>query len=204
MHLLHVDSSILGSRSISRELTHAVVERFATGLPGVTVVRRDLAADPLPHYSPAHMPDFDPKRGFLDELAPAALSAARSESALAEFSAADVVVVGVPMYNFGIPSQLKAWIDRLVIPGRTFTYGANGPEGLVHGKRVIAVLARGGLYGPGSPAEPLEHAGRYLHAVFGFIGVSVESIVAEGTQAGIDVRAEALRSARRQIAALAI
>jgi FMN-dependent NADH-azoreductase len=204
MHLLQVDSSILGTRSVSRELTRAVVDHFALRHPDLHVVYRDLAHDPLPHYAPANMADFDPKRGFLDGSVPSATDAARSESALIEFLAADVIVIGVPMYNFGIPSQLKAWIDRLVIPGRTFAYGANGPEGLVRGKRVIAALSRGGFYGPGSPAESLEHAGSYLRGVFGFIGVAVECVVAEGTQVGAEDRAAGLQAAHRQIEALTV
>jgi FMN-dependent NADH-azoreductase len=204
MKLLHVDSSILDTRSVSRELTRAIVGRFAAKHPGLEVQRCDLAQDPLPHYAPANMPNSDPKRGFLAEGTPAPTDAARGEAVLATFLAADVVVIGAPMYNFGIPSQLKAWIDRLVIPGKTFTYGANGPEGLVHGKRVIVVLSRGGFYGPDSPAAPMEHAGSYLRDVFGFIGVSIETLVAEGTQVSPEARAAGLAAAHRQVAALQV
>src|SRR5690606_29063030 len=131
MKLLHVDSSVLGDQSVSRELTAAIVTRWRAAMPGLEVTVRDLARDPLPHLSAASLAGED------------ALEAARAEAALREFLDADVVVIGAPMYNFGIPSTLKAWIDRLAVPGRTFRYTTGGPEGLAGGKRVIVVASAG-------------------------------------------------------------
>ena len=114
---------------------------------------------------------------------------------LDEFLAADTIVIGAPLYNFTVSSQLKAWIDRILIRGRTFRYGDNGPEGLAGGKRVIVGLARGGLYGEGSPFADYEHAETLLRGVFTFIGIpNAEFIIAEGLATGEEARRN--RSAR--------
>ncbi len=115
---------------------------------------------------------------------------------LDEFLAADIVVLGAPMYNFTIPSQLKAWIDRILVAGKTFKYGAQGPQGLAGNKRVIVAISRGGYYGPGTPAEAFEHLETYLRGVFGFIGVAkLEFISADGIQVGPEHREKALAGA---------
>ena len=122
---------------------------------------------------------------------------------LAEFLAADVVVLGAPMYNFTIPSQLKAWIDRIAVRGQTFRYGPQGPEGLCGNKRVIVAVSRGGFYGPGMPAAPLEHLETYLRSVFGFVGVTqLEFITADGVQVGPEQREKALAGALEAVTAL--
>ena len=125
---------------------------------------------------------------------------------LDEFLAADVVVIGAPMYNFTIPSQLKAWIDRILIAGKTFKYSAQGVEGLAGNKRVIVAISRVGYYGPGTPMAVLEHLESYLRSVFGFIGVTnCEFIAADGIQVGPEHRekavAGALQAAERLAAA---
>ena len=121
---------------------------------------------------------------------------ATGQAVLDEFLAADIVVLGAPMYNFTIPSQLKAWIDRVVVAGKTFKYGAQGPEGLAGNKRMIVAISRGGYYGPGTPAAALEHLETYLRGVFGFIGVAkLEFISADGIQVGPEHREKALASA---------
>lgn len=107
------------------------------------------------------------------------------------------------MYNFTIPSQLKAWIDRIVIAGKTFQYGPNGPEGLAKGKRVIIALARGGFYGAGSPAASLEHLETYLRGVFNFIGIEPEFVIAEGLNISPEQRATAIEQARKDVYLLA-
>ena len=124
---------------------------------------------------------------------------------LGEFLAADIVVIGVAFYNFTVSSQLKAWIDRIVIPGQAFRYGADGrPEGLCGGKRVILGIARGGLYGQGAPAQFLEHAETYLRGLFGFLGITnLEVVTAEGLRLGPEQRAAAISQAEERIAALA-
>ena len=166
MKVLHIDSSILGDNSASRVLSREIVSRLQAEHPEAEVQYVDLAASALPHMSGRSLAQLD-----ADE-------AAKNAQVLGDFLAADVIVVGAPMYNFAIPTQLKAWIDRVVVAGKTFRYSAEGPEGLVKGKRVIVALSRGSVYGPGSPAEFAES---YLRHVFGFIGVTnVELFRAEG------------------------
>ena len=185
MKLLHIDSSALGAYSVSRELTAAIVAAWKRREPGLEVTYRDLAANPLPHWLPladaAAMPAGDP---------------------LAELFAADVIVIGAPMYNFGIPSQLKAWIDRIVVAGKTFQYGANGPEGLAGGRKVIIASSRGGFYGAGTGGEAADFQERYLRHIFHFIGITdLEFVRAEGVAMGPQQRADALASAHAAIPA---
>ena len=204
MKLLHIDTSIVGSGSVTREVTALIVERF-TEKTDATVTYRDLAAEAPPHLTFASMPGDHPASGHAGPL-DAAAQAVRdaSQAMLDEFIAADVVVIGAPMYNFTIPSQLKAWIDRIVIPGKTFRYGPNGPEGLVKGKRVIVAIARGGFYGPDTAAASAEHAESYLRSGFGFLGVSdLEFITAEGLSAGEESKGKAMAAAREAIGQLA-
>jgi FMN-dependent NADH-azoreductase len=129
---------------------------------------------------------------------------ASGQAALDEFVSADIIVVGAPMYNFGIPSQLKAWIDRLAIAGKTFRYSEKGAEGLAGGKRVIVASSRGGFYGPQTPIAFLDHQENYLRGIFGFFGISdVTFIRAEGIAMGPEQRAKAIEAARSEIAGLA-
>jgi len=172
--ILHIDSSITGEQSASRTLTRSIVDNLKASDPAAQLVYRDLAAAPLPHLT---------------------LDAFADTSVLDEFLAADTVVIGAPMYNFTLPTQLKAWIDRLAIAGTTFRYTENGPEGLVKGKRVIIALARGGFYGEGSPAAALEHLETYLRGVFNFIGVEPEFVIAEGLNIGPEQREQAINQA---------
>jgi FMN-dependent NADH-azoreductase len=121
---------------------------------------------------------------------------AAGQAVLEEFLAADIVVLGAPMYNFTIPSQLKAWIDRILVAGKTFKYGAQGVEGLAGNKRVIVAISRGGYYGAGTPMAALEHLESYLRGVFGFIGVkNLEFISADGIQVGPEHREKAVAGA---------
>lgn len=186
MKLLHIDSSALGNHSVSRGLTAAIVAELVREQPGVEVTYRDLAAQPLPHWSP---------------VADAADSAAvLSQAVLEEFLAADVIVIGAPMYNFSISSALKAWIDRVAVAGKTFRYTANGPEGLATGKRVIIASSRGGFYGQGTAGQAMDFQEPYLRAVLGFIGVTdIEFVRAEGVNVSADHKAEALKTAHSSI-----
>jgi len=186
MKLLHIDSSVLGENSASRSLTSAIVARLRSEHPDVEVAHRDLAAQTLPHFTPV--------------LAEGHPCVSRNAEILDEFLAADVVVIGAPMYNFTIPSQLKAWIDRILTAGKTFRYNENGPEGLAGGKRVIVASARGGIYSDG-PAKTVDFQETYLRHVFGFIGINdVEFVRAEGLNFGPDQRQAALARAHEQIA----
>lgn len=202
MKILHIDSSILGTHSASRDLSAAIVARQTAAHPGATVVYHDLVADGVGHLTDAHMAVFQGA-----EVTDPALGAdlAKGGGYIDELFAADVIVVGAPMYNFTVPTQLKAWIDRLLVAGRTFQYGPNGPEGLVPAtKKVFVASTRGGVYTGDSPAAGLEHQESYLRGVFGFIGLSDVTIVrAEGLAAGPEAKDEAMAAAKGQIAALA-
>ncbi|AWN37934.1 FMN-dependent NADH-azoreductase [Methylobacterium radiodurans] len=204
MKLLHIDTSILGANSVSRELTALIVGRLTTGA-GSEVTYRDLSAGDLPHLTPATLPSAHPASAMAGPLDSAGQAArAESDRVLEEFLAADIVVIGAPMYNFTIPSQLKSWIDRILVPGKTFRYGANGAEGLTGGKRVIVAVARGGFYGPETGAVSAEHAESYLRSALAFVGITApEFVVAEGLAAGEHNKAQALTSARAAVQQLA-
>ncbi len=196
MKLLHIDSSILGQNSVSRLLSADLAAAETRLHPGIETVYRDLAAQPLQHLSPAHIAAFHGA-----EPAPG-LDLAEGSAALEEFLAADIVIIGAPMYNFAIPSLLKAWIDRIVIAGKTFKYGENGPVGLATGKKVIVASARGGVYAD-TPIAFLDHQESYLSAILGFIGITdLTFIRAEGV-AQPAIRDESIAKARSAIAALA-
>lgn len=188
MKLLHLDSSILGDASATRGLGDAVVARLRDAHPGVEVTYRDLAATPVPHLGATSLARSDPGEAEL------------ADALMAEFLAADVVVLGVPMYNFGIPSQLKAWIDRIAVAGKTFRYTANGPEGLAGGKRVIVAGAHGGFHPYGGASNFVQP---YLRFLFGFLGVTdVAFVTAEGLAVSSEQRAQSLREAQDTIARL--
>ena len=199
MKILHLDSSVTGVNSISRPLTAATVARLLELNPGAEVTYRDLVNEPLPHNTAAAR---TPSAIGPDATAEQKLEVKLGETLLDELFAANVVVIGVPMYNFGISSQLKSWIDYLAVPGKTFSYSAEGPKGLLGGRRVILVSTRGGQYGPGSPYEIADFQEKYVKFVFGFLGITeVEVIRAEGIGRP-DVRETAIAAAKQQIAEL--
>jgi FMN-dependent NADH-azoreductase len=200
MKLLHLDSSILGGGSASRQVSAAIVDQLTKATPGLDIAYRDLAAAPLAHLSGEHLAAA---HGAVPESAAIQNDIAASQVALEEFLAADIVVIGSPMYNFTIPSQLKAWIDRILVAGKTFRYSATGPEGLAGNKRVIVAISRGGFYGAGTPAATFEHVETYLRTVFGFIGVTdLQIIVAEGLQIGPEQREKAMQAALHAVTEL--
>ena len=189
MKLLHIDSSALGGYSVSRQLTADIVAELKRSAPNANVHYHDLAAQPLPHWTPV-----------ADASDPAAVL---GNQLLEEFLAADVVVIGAPMYNFAISSQLKAWLDRILVAGKTFRYTANGPEGLAGGKRVIVASSRGGIYSKDSAAAAMDFQEPYLRATFAFIGIDdVEFVRAEGIAIGDEQKAAALKSAHGTIETL--
>ena len=184
MKLLHIDSSALGAGSVTRELTAAIVARWQDKLPGLEVTYRDLDAEPLPHLTGPVLTKAD------------AAAAEISEQTLQQFLETDVLVIGAPMYNFGIPSTLKAWIDRVAVAGRTFRYTEKGPEGLAGGKKLIIASGRGGIHtnAPSDFQEP------YLRQVFGFLGITdVEFVRAEGVAYSPQHRVDAIASALASI-----
>lgn len=203
MKLLHIDSSILGGYSVSRDLSALIVQHFSG--PGVEVIYRDLAIANLPHVTPTSIPTAHSLSAAARQLDAAGEKIRKeSDEILREFLDADTVVLGVPMYNFTIPSQLKAWIDRIVIPGTTVRYSENGPEGLVGDKRIVVAIARGGFYGADTAMASAEHAESYLKLVFGFLGVTdIEFVLAEGLNRGEESKTNALASARKAVQQLA-
>ena len=187
MTLLHIDSSIQGEVSVTRQLSAEIVRRWLARHPATEVLYRDLSAQPLPHLSGTALVGTDE------------LEAARNSAVLGEFLRADIVVIGVPLYNFSIPSQLKAWIDRISVAGKTFRYTEKGPEGLAGGKKVVLAIARGGVYG--SSGIP-EFGESYLSFLFGFLGIRDLSFVrAEGLNHSAAAREAGLAAARAALAA---
>jgi FMN-dependent NADH-azoreductase len=200
MKLLHLDSSVLGPHSVSRQVSAAIVERLREANPGLDIVYRDLTMTPLGHLTGSHLAAG---QGAAPEASLRADIAA-GQAVLDEFLAADTIVIGAPMYNFTIPSQLKAWIDRILVAGKTFKYGPQGVEGLAGNKRVIIAVSRGGYYGAGTPAAVGEHLETYLRWVFGFIGIKdPEFIAADGIQVGPEHREKAVAGALHAAARLA-
>ncbi|MES5815284.1 NAD(P)H-dependent oxidoreductase [Pseudoxanthomonas sp. Soil82] len=187
MNLLHIDSSALGQNSVTRELSAAIVSQWTSTLDGVQVEYRDLDREPLPHLTGGSLAKADPAE------------AADAERTLQQFLDADVVVIGAPMYNFAIPSTLKAWIDRVAVAGRTFRYTEAGPEGLAGGKKVVVASGRGGLHS-GAPSDFQEP---YLRQVFAFLGIEdVEFVRAEGVAYSPQHRSDAIAAAKAAIPAL--
>jgi FMN-dependent NADH-azoreductase len=179
MTILKIDSSITGENSVSRLVTERIVGQLRAADPDARVIERDLVAEPLGHFTLASFNDHD---------------------VLEEFLAADTVVIGAPMYNFALSTQLKAWIDRILIAGRTFRYTPEGPVGLAGGRRVIVALSRGGFYEEGSPMEHLE---TYLRGVFGFIGIVPEFVHADGIAIGPEQRQAGIENAFGEVERLA-
>jgi len=192
MKLLHVDSSILSTHSVSRQLSADIVKHWIASHPGTTVEYLDLAvnspnhltADALPHAQPTELTPIQTQENTV------------TEALVSQFLAADVIVVGAPLYNFSIPSQLKAWIDRLSQRGRTFVYTETGPKGLAGGKTVIIASSRGGVYSTTEGGRALEHQESYLQAIFAFFGITdVRLVRAEGLAMGDAQKAAALAGA---------
>ncbi len=198
MQILRIDSATTGANSVSRVLTQAIVDHLTAGHPDATLVERDLVAEPLPHIDPVTTGAIRLPRESHDEAMAAAFPAERA--VLDEFLASDVVVIGAPMYNFTIPSQLKAWLDRLGVPGVSFTYKDGAPQGLAGGRRVIVASSRGGAYEMGGAAE---HQETLLRDFLGFIGIGDPVFIrAEKTGFGPEVRDQAIADARAAIARL--
>jgi len=179
MTILKIDSSITGENSVSRVLTRSVVDQLTASNPAARLIERDLVNDPLDHLT---------------------LAAFADTSVLDEFLAADTVVVGAPMYNFNISSQLKSWIDRIAVAGKTFHYTESGPEGLAGGKRVIIAVSRGGFYDQGNSYE---HVEAYLKPMFNFLGIEPEFVRADGIAIGPEQRETAIANSLVEVERLA-
>lgn len=197
--LLHIDSSILGGNSVSRQLTAQIVASWRASHPATEVSYLDLAVNTPSHLSTESL-GFRLPAGADDLSEVQQRENTLSEALVAQFLAADVLVVGAPLYNFAIPTQLKAWIDRIAQVGRTFTYTDKGPVGLAGGKTVIIASARGGVYSTSDAGNAMEHQESYLKSVFGFFGVTdVRFVRAEGLAMGEAAKAAALAAAEIEI-----
>lgn len=199
--LLHIDSSILGGNSVSRQLTAQIVASWRAAHPATEISYLDLAVDTPEHFSADSM-------GFRLPASSAELSDvqknenALSEALVSQFLASDVLVIGAPLYNFSIPTQLKAWIDRIAQAGRTFKYTDKGPVGLAGGKTIIVASTRGGMYSTSDAGNAMEHQESYLKTIFGFFGVTdVRFVRAEGLGIGEAAKAAALAAAQIEILA---
>jgi FMN-dependent NADH-azoreductase len=193
MVVLHIDSSPRGAESVSRDLTRQIIDRLKARDPNVEIIRYDLGDQPLPHLSSdaisalrrAEVATFEQREAV-----------ARSDRMIEDLHRADLIVIGSPMHNFGITSQLKAWFDTIIRAGKTFQYSEKGPEGLLKGKRAIVVESRGGVYTTG-PAMAFNHQEPHLRTLLGFIGISdVQFIHAEGLDMGPENRASGIANAK--------
>ncbi|WP_197707385.1 NAD(P)H-dependent oxidoreductase [Sphingobium sp. LB126] len=204
MIILHMDSSMAGEASISRQLSSQVVDRLTTLQPQAQVIYRDLVANPLAHLTRAILPSSHPIAPPVDSLQGEDLAArAASDEVLQEFLRADAIVIGVPMYNLTIPSQLRAWIDRVIVPGTTLGYSAEGPVGMIKDKRAILAISQGGAYSH-PQASHREFVQSYMTSVLNLIGLDeVEVVLAEGLSISPDIRSEAIDAARAKVEALA-
>ena len=205
-HLLHIDSSIRGDDSVSRKLTERAVANWRAAHPDGTVTYRDLGADPLPHLDAAggtaHMVP-------VEQHTPAqAESYALRVQLIDEIKAADTIVIGVPVYNFGAPSTVKSWVDHIIVPGLSLNHETY--EGLLAGRDLIAIISRGGGYAPGTPREGWDHAEQWLPHGIALTGLEPRFIIAELTLANVNpamaelkpLAAESLAAAEREIDAL--
>lgn len=198
MKLLHLDSSITGKLSVSRTLSAEIVAAQVAQHPGMEVTYRDLAIEPVMHLSSAHLTAF---QGGQIESAALGRDLAQGAHYIDELFAADVLVIGAPMYNLGIPSQLKAWIDRVTVAGKTFRYTERGPQGLLPaGKKAFIAASSGGVYSGDSPAKALEHSLSHLNGVLRLVGLKDVTVIrAEGVNISPETRQNAIEKARRII-----
>jgi len=200
MKLLHIDSSLLGAQSVSRQLSQAIVQAWCAADPTLRVAYRDLAVTQPPQLTGAVVRAMK----FQDKAAAseAAGDMGFMEELLAEFLEADAIVIGAPMYNFSLPTQLKAWLDALAQPGRTFAYTPEGPRGLAGAKRVVIASSRGGIYSK-LPTKSKDFQEPYLVAVLNFMGITrIDIVRAEGVNLGATQREDALRQAHDQVRTL--
>jgi FMN-dependent NADH-azoreductase len=196
MHILAINSSVTGEASVSRQLVEQAVTMLRAAHPGADVTWRDLAAEPVPHLTAGNLAGVRGIPATAEELA----ARTRSDALIAELRAADTVVIGAPMYNFSIPTVLRAWFDHVLRAGETFQYSQTGPEGLLKGKRVIVVESRGGAYGEG-PAQAIDFQEPYLRHLLGFIGLTdVHFVRAEKIGYGPEARAAAITGAVAELA----
>jgi FMN-dependent NADH-azoreductase len=195
--LLKLNSSIFGANGASSRLADAFIARWRAAHPGATVIERDLAKTPVPHLTAEVFAGFVAKPGERTIAQQRAVD--ESDALIAELKQADVLVLGLPMYNFGVPSALKAYFDYVTRAGETFRYTENGPQGLLPIQQAYVFATRGGIYaGTGN-----DHETDWVRQLLGFLGITdVEFVFAEGLGLGDAARASALESAAQVIAEL--
>jgi FMN-dependent NADH-azoreductase len=197
--LLLVTSSLFGQGSKSRQVALDLVERLSRADPALAVTERALEAGAIPHLDFATVSAWQSP-----DAVGAAARIALSETLTREVERADTIVIAAPMYNFSIPSTLKAWIDHIARAGRTFRYTAEGPEGLLKGRKVYVVTGRGGIYTGTSPVKALDFQEPYLRAMLGFLGLTdVTFIHVEGLAMGEQAATDGLARARDALGAVA-
>jgi FMN-dependent NADH-azoreductase len=197
--VLIIDSAATGDASVSRKLTAEVAERLSAREPAVQIVRRDIGASPIPHLTAETVRAI---RGVA-ETAAEQEAGALADALTKEIQEADLIVIGAPMYNFGMSSTLKAWFDHVLRAGVTFRYTEAGPEGLVRGKRAVVIETRAGLYSEG-PAAVMDNQEPHIRTLLGFMGVTdVTFIRAEKLAFGPDAAAAAIADAVAEIGGLA-
>lgn len=201
-NILFVSSSLFGEKSQSGLIARELIDNLRAAQPGAVLVERELRADTIPHLGLEVV-------AVATQPPEARSSTAQTAAALAdrlieEVEAADILVIAAPMYNFSIPSTLKAWIDHIARAGRTFRYGAGGPEGLLKGKKVFIVTARGGIYTEG-PAKAMDFQEPYLRFMLGFLGLDdIRFIHVEGLQMGPESAARGIEHARKELGDLVV
>ncbi|AVR95882.1 FMN-dependent NADH-azoreductase [Pseudoduganella armeniaca] len=199
--ILNINSSVRTTGSLSRQLTAEFIAKWQAAHPGDVIVERDLAAQPVPHLDERTLGAFFTPAE--QRNAEQAFAVKLSDRLVDEVAAADVIVIGAPMYNFSVPSGLKAYIDQIARAGRTFKYTETGPVGLLTGKKVYIVTASGGVYSEG-PGAGFDFLATYLRAVLGFLGLTdITFIRAEGVALGEQAVAETLAKSRSAIDELA-
>lgn len=196
-NVLYINSSVRTSGSLSRQLSSEFVSKWKAAHPADNITERDLASNPVPHLTEEMMGAFFTPAE--QRSAEQAQTVKLSDTLVDEVEAADIIVIGAPMYNFSVPSTLKAYIDHIARAGRTFKYGANGAEGLLKNKKVYVFTASGGVYSEG-PASSYDFLATYLRAVLGFLGITdISFIRAEGVAMGEQAVADTLAKSRKSI-----
>jgi FMN-dependent NADH-azoreductase len=201
MNVLQIDSSVLSASSISRQLTKSIVENLQQQNAGLKLTYRDVSTNPINHLSSEILTSRFIDASEWSDLQKA--ETALNEELLNELFAADVLVIGAPMYNFAIPTQLKSWLDRVLVAGRTFKYTEQGPVGLLQNKRAIIASSRGGMYSTSEAGRMMDFQEDYLRTAMRFIGITdVEIIRAEGVNVSSETKEKALENAMQDIKVL--
>jgi FMN-dependent NADH-azoreductase len=196
--VLIIDSAATGEASVSHKLTDQFADRLRRHDPSVRITRRDIGAAPIPHLTAETVGAI---RGAEAETDAARAALALSDRLIAEVKDADVIVIGAPMYNFGMASTLKTWFDHILRAGITFRYSAEGPEGLVKGKKAVVIESRAGLYSEG-PAAVMDHQEPHIRTLLSFMGVTdVTFVRAEKLAFGPDAASAAIAEAGQQLGA---